>query len=125
MLVRKEKRAQELEEFKAKTRQVMRTFDVKIGDQAAPQDDWWDSYILNLTIQNFGIAFPLTLNQELQLPRSGSVDDTAVRAFLFSIKSIVFGTHLGQRGEVTMLGFSFQFVPRYDCIDFTVAFEFY
>lgn len=113
MLVRKGKRAKELDEFKEKARRVMRAFDVKIGD-AQTRDDgfWWDSYILNLHIHNFSIAFPLTLTQELQLPRSGSTDEAAVRAFLFSIKSIVFGTHRGQTGEVTMLGFSFQFVPR-------------
>ncbi|KAH8080285.1 hypothetical protein BXZ70DRAFT_901408 [Cristinia sonorae] len=114
VLVRKEKRAKELEEFKAKTKKVMHTFDVKIGDpQAREEEDWWDKYILHLKINNFSIAFPLILTQDVQLPRSGSADEVAVRAFLFSIRSIVFGTHRGESGEVTMSGFSFQFVPSF------------
>lgn len=112
VLVRREKRVKELDEFKAKTRRVMRAFDVKMGDTQQEDDFWLDKYNLNLHIQNFSIAFPLTLAQEVQLPRSGSTDDAAVRAFIFSIKSIIFGTQRGQTGEVTMLGFSFQFVPR-------------
>lgn len=92
----------------------MRTFDVKTGDAQKREDGyWWDKYILSLHIHNFGIAFPLTLAQEVQLPRSGSMDDSSVRAFIFSIKSIIFGTNRGETGEVTLLGFSFQFVSRY------------
>ncbi|THH30793.1 hypothetical protein EUX98_g3395 [Antrodiella citrinella] len=114
VLVRKERRAKELDEFKAKTRKVMHTFDVKMGDSQTGEDGfWWDQYNLHLRIENFSIVFPLILTQEVQLPRSGSTDEAAVRAFLFSIKSIVFGTDRGQTGDVAMQGFSFQFVSSF------------
>ena len=113
ILIRKEQRANELAAFKEKTRSVMRTFDVKIGENELQSTSWLDNYIINIAIKNVGIAFPLAHDSSLQLPRSGSQDSTAVRAFLFSIKSIVFGTHRGESGEVTMRGFSFQFVPRF------------
>ncbi len=91
---------------------MMRTFDVKIGDSELQASSWWDDYVIGIVIKNVGIAFPLAHDSSLQLPRAGSQDTATVRAFLFSIKSIVFGTQRGESGEITMVGFSFQFVPR-------------
>ncbi|KAI0633565.1 hypothetical protein C8Q77DRAFT_1157760 [Trametes polyzona] len=113
VLIRKEQRASELEEFKEKTRSLMRTLDVKIGEQAASEKSLLELYTISLVIANIGVAFPLTLARDLQMPRSGSHDDAAVRAFLFSIKSLKFGTHLGENGQASMIDFAFQFVSRF------------
>ncbi|KAG6900261.1 hypothetical protein C0993_000714 [Termitomyces sp. T159_Od127] len=53
-----------------------------------------------------------TNSANLQLPRTGSRDSTSVPAFLWSIKSIEFGTHRGQSGQAEMKLFSFQFISR-------------
>lgn len=112
-MIRKEQRANELAAFKEKTRSVMRTFDVKLGDGELQSTSWWDSYYITVSLRNVGIAFPLAHDSNLQLPRFGSQETATVRAFLFSIKSILFGTQRGESGEITMKGFSFQFVSRY------------
>lgn len=115
MLDRKERRAAELEEFKQKTKSVMRTFDVKAKDsRPEAASNWLTDHTVDLTIKNIGVAFPLALNQDLELPQTGSHDSSAVRAFLFSIKSLVFGTQRGETGQAVMKGFSFQFISRYD-----------
>ncbi|KAK7692730.1 hypothetical protein QCA50_004363 [Cerrena zonata] len=112
--IRQEQRATELAEFREKTRSVMRTFEAKIGD---PQQDadrvWWDEYNIKVAVHNIGIAFPLAANPDLQLPRSGSLDSSAVRAFLFSTKSVVFDTEKGETGKVKIEDFSFQFVSSF------------
>ncbi|KAI0358672.1 hypothetical protein OH77DRAFT_1587674 [Trametes cingulata] len=113
VLIRKEQRANELAEFKEKTRSLMRTLDVKIGEQAASQKSLLELYTISLAISNIGVAFPLTLARDLQMPRSGSLDDAAVRAFLFSIKSLTFGSQLGENGQASMNNFAFQFVSRF------------
>lgn len=113
MLDRKEKRAAELAEFKEKTKSVLRSFEIKVKD-VEPEDrpTWLIDYIIDLTVENIGVAFPLTLDQGLELPQTGSHDSTPVRAFLFSIRSLVFGTQRGETGQAIMKGFSFQFVSR-------------
>lgn len=113
MLDRKERRAAELAEFKEKTKTVLRSFEVKVKD-AEPEENstWLSDHTIDMTIGNIGVAFPLTLDQDLELPQTGSHDFIAVRAFLFSIKSLVFGTHRGETGQAVMKGFSFQFVSR-------------
>ncbi|KAL1942384.1 hypothetical protein VTO73DRAFT_5986 [Trametes versicolor] len=113
VLIRKEKRASELEEFKEKTRSLMRTLDVKIGEQTASEKSLLELYTISLAIANIGVAFPLTLARDLQMPRSGSHDDAAVRAFLFSIKSLKFSSQAGENGKASMINFAFQFVSRF------------
>ncbi|KAH9858939.1 hypothetical protein C2E23DRAFT_880346 [Lenzites betulinus] len=113
VLIRKEQRASELEEFKEKTRSLMRTLDVKIGEQAASEKSLLELYTISLAISNIGVAFPLSLARDLQMPRSGSHDDASVRAFLFSIKSLKFGSNLGENGQASMSNFAFQFVSRF------------
>ena len=110
--MRKEQRANDLAEFKEKTRSLMKSLDVKIGEQRPTEQSLFEMYTASVTIQNIGVAFPLTLARDLQMPRSGSHDENAVRAFLFSIKILKFGTELGENGQASMSGFSFQFVSR-------------
>lgn len=91
----------------------MRTFEVKskdVGSEA--KSNWLSNYTVELMIFNIGVSFPLALEQGLQLPQIGRQDSSAVRAFLFSIKSLRFATQRGETGEAVMAGFSFQFVSR-------------
>lgn len=90
----------------------MKSLDVQTGDGDRSELSWFDRYTIALAIRNIGVAFPLAFDETVQLPRVGSRDDSEVRAFLFSIKSLVFGTHRGESGQATMKGFAFQFVSR-------------
>ncbi|KAJ6593973.1 hypothetical protein B0H19DRAFT_1365929 [Mycena capillaripes] len=111
---RKEQRAIELAAFKEKAQSILKTFEVAVEDvQVKDQSFWLQSYVIDLSIYNIGVAFPLTLDQNLEIPQTGSRDSTAVRAFLFSIKGIKFGTQRGESGEAKMQGLSFQFVSRF------------
>jgi hypothetical protein len=113
MLVRREQRALELATFKEKTQRILKTFDIGSRDtQVQEKSAWLDDYIINVSTRNIGVAFPLTHDQDLELLQIGSRDSTAVRAFLFSIKLVEFGTHRGETGQATMQSLSFQFVPR-------------
>ena len=112
MLDRKEQRALELAAFKEKTRRILQTFEVGIQDTLPDTRPWLDSYIIKVSTQNIGVAFPLTHDLDLLLPRMGSRDETSVRAFLWSVKSIEFGTHRGQTGQAEMKLFSFQFISQ-------------
>jgi len=114
MLEHKERRAAELKEFKEKTKSVLRTFEVKDRDAEFKENSsWLSEHTIVLIIKNIGVAFPLALDQDIQLPQTGSHDSRAVRAFLFSIKSFVFGSQRGETGQAMMKGFSFQFVSQY------------
>ncbi|KAG6903050.1 hypothetical protein C0995_007483 [Termitomyces sp. Mi166 len=112
MLDRKEQRVLELVAFKEKTRRILQTLEVGVQDTLPDTRPWLDSYIINVSTRNIGVAFPLTHDLDLQLPRTGSRDSTSVPAFLWSIKSIEFGTHRGQTGQAEMKLFSFQFISR-------------
>ena len=113
---RKEQRASELEEFKEKTRSLMKSLDVKTGEPKTSQKSLLEMYTASVVIQNIGVAFPLTLARDLQMSRVGSHDESAVKAFLFSIKTLKFGSQLGENGQASMTNFSFQFVSRYVCL---------
>ncbi|KAJ7497366.1 hypothetical protein FB451DRAFT_229194 [Mycena latifolia] len=111
---RKEQRAIELAAFKEKAQSILKTFEVAVQDvQTKEPSSWLKSYAINLSIHNIGVAFPLTHDQNLEIPQTGTRDSTAVRAFLFSIKSIQFGTQRDESGEAKMQGLSFQFVSRF------------
>ncbi|KAG6845925.1 hypothetical protein H0H87_000731 [Tephrocybe sp. NHM501043] len=113
MLDGKDKRALEMAAFKEKTRHILQTFGVGVQDTLEEARPWLETYIINVSTHNIGVAFPLTHDQDLQLPRTGSRDSSTVPAFLWSIKSIEFGTHRGQTGQAEMKAFSFQFVSRF------------
>ena len=91
----------------------MRTFEVKVNDAELPKSTWLSEYTIDLIIKNIGAAFPLALGQDLELPHTGSHDSNSVRAFLFSTKSLVFGSQRGETGQAIMKSFSFQFVSQY------------
>jgi hypothetical protein len=112
MIDRKERRAAELAEFKEKAKSIMRSFEVKVNDAEPKKSTWLSEHTIDLLIRNIGVAFPLALDQDLELPQTGSHDSSAVRAFLFSVKSLVFATQRGETGQAVMKGFSFQFVSR-------------
>ncbi|EMD37359.1 hypothetical protein CERSUDRAFT_114033 [Gelatoporia subvermispora B] len=113
VLTRKEERANDLVQFKEKTRSILRSLDVKLGEPRQAETAWFDRYSITMIVQDIGVAFPLTMNTGLQMPRSSGSDDTSVRAFLFAIKSLRFGTQRGESGQATMKGFSFQFISRF------------
>jgi hypothetical protein len=89
----------------------MRTFDIK-REPRQDQRSWIDQYSIDVSVQNIGIAFPMSLDLDLDLPRKGELMATSVPAFLFSIASLAFGAQHGDSGQATVKGFSFQFVPR-------------
>lgn len=83
-----------------------------LRDVQLEKASWLDNLILNISIQNVGVAFPLTHDEELQMPRSKSKESLAVRAFLFSIKAIDFTASRGETGHATMRRLCLQFVPK-------------
>ncbi|KAK0212569.1 hypothetical protein DFS33DRAFT_1370154 [Desarmillaria ectypa] len=112
MSVRREQRAHELAAFKQKTQSILKSFDVKVRDLEV-RSSWLDNYSIDVNINHIGVAFPLTHDEQLRLPKSGSHDSSAVRAFLFSIESLKFGTERGVTGEAHMKNCSFQFVQSF------------
>lgn len=89
----------------------MKTFEVKVRDVQAEQTSGLARYIINVSIKDVGIAFPITLEQDIQLHRH-RVKDASTRAFLFSVSSIAFGINHGETGEAVMKKLSFQFVSE-------------
>jgi len=87
----------------------MRTFEVKARNYQIEDTSWLSKYIINITVRDLGIAFPITLEQDIQLPRYRAKDAT-ISAFLFSISSIIFGVNQGETGEATVKNLSFQFI---------------
>jgi len=87
----------------------MRTFEVKTYNHQIEDTSWLSKYIINITIRDLGIAFPITLEQDIQLPRY-SAKDATINAFLFSIPSIIFCVNRGETGETTVRNLSFQFI---------------
>ncbi|EPQ57267.1 hypothetical protein GLOTRDRAFT_137631 [Gloeophyllum trabeum ATCC 11539] len=110
---KKEERALEMSKFREKTRSIMKSLEVRVSEKTSDDSSsWLDKSNLELSIKNIGVAFPLTLEQELQPPLFRR-DTKAVRAFLFSVKSITFDAHRGASGSAAMKRFSFQFVERF------------
>ncbi|PPQ67263.1 hypothetical protein CVT25_005847 [Psilocybe cyanescens] len=112
MLERQDQRALELATFKEKTQSILKTFDVSIGDVQTEKNSWIHSLIVNISIQSVGVAFPLIYDEELALAHTIGKESIPIRAFLFSIKSIEFGTHRGESGQAVMQHLSFQFISR-------------
>ncbi|KAF5393264.1 hypothetical protein D9757_000624 [Collybiopsis confluens] len=115
MADRREHRAQELLAFKQKTQQLIQTFELKTQEPAVPSRgmSWLSRYIIQFSLSSIGVAFPLAHDHDMELPPAGSHDSAAVRAFLFSIKSVKFGTQHGETGQASMDKLSFQFVSRF------------
>jgi hypothetical protein len=112
--VRKEQRATEMAEIREKAVSVMRTFEVH-GPEARPEpaQSVLGRYSLTFLIKNVGAAFPLVLETE-GLPMTGSSRSaSSTRAFLLSVKSIGFGSHMGESGQAIMKDLCVQFVSQY------------
>jgi hypothetical protein len=112
MFERQEQRSLELAAFKVKAQTILQTFDVNVGDVQLEKVSWLDDLIISISIQNVGVAFPLTHDEELQIIRSKTKESLAVRAFLFSIKAIDFTASRGETGQATMRRLCLQFVPK-------------
>ncbi|KAJ3517254.1 hypothetical protein NLJ89_g626 [Agrocybe chaxingu] len=112
MLERQEQRALQLAAFKEKTQSILQTFDVNINDAQFQKTSWINDLVVSVSVRNIGVAFPLSHDEELQLPRTRNRESVAVRAFLFSIKSIEFESHRGETGQAMMKRLSFQFVSQ-------------
>ncbi|KAG8700051.1 hypothetical protein FRC09_006205 [Ceratobasidium sp. 395] len=120
MLSRQEQRAQELEEVRRKTRQVMRTLESSDHPYAAEETKTFlDNRRIEFTVKDIGIAFPLTLQDDLMLPQMGSsiitpLSPSSVSAFLISLSSVSFVTQRYETGQAKLVAFSFQFIPGFD-----------
>lgn len=90
----------------------METFDVNVADIQLEKASWLDDLNIGFSIQNVGVAFPLTHDEELQIPRNRAKESIAVRAFLVGIKTIDFTASRGETGQATIERLSFQFVPK-------------
>ncbi|KIK67374.1 hypothetical protein GYMLUDRAFT_156567 [Collybiopsis luxurians FD-317 M1] len=114
MADRREHRAQELAAFKQKTQRLIQTFELKTEEPVPSRRmSWLNRWIIKFSLSSIGVAFPLAHDHDMELPPAGSRDSSAVRAFLFSIKSVKFGTQHGETGEASMEKLSFQFVPHF------------
>lgn len=110
-MLRKEQRALELHEFKAKARKVLSTFNVNpkatnLANESGFMKD--QSFIVLMT--NFGLAFPLSHSK--RQARSWNDGNSVTQAFLLSISSLEFETQRGESGEAHMKDFCSQFVAR-------------
>lgn len=91
----------------------MKTFNV--NPRTTPIADtgtFFSNRSVKLTVSNFGAAFPLSLDQNLEVPHTGARGSLPLKAFLLSIRTLEFRTHRGETGQANMKEFSFQFVPR-------------
>jgi len=111
MLERQELRAMELAAFKEKAQSILKTFDVHVGDIQLEHASV-NNFIITVSIRSIGFAFPLIHDEELKVLHREQKDSVAVRAFLFSVKSIEFGTHRGETGQALIQYLSFQFISR-------------
>lgn len=87
----------------------METFNIGPASEAVDDSSFIGQRCIELTMNNFGAAFPLTLDQNDMTKDSG---EAGFKAFLFSIKSVKFQTQRGETGQAVMKGFSFQFISR-------------
>ncbi|KAI6040347.1 hypothetical protein EDC04DRAFT_2894324 [Pisolithus marmoratus] len=113
LFIRRSQRAAELEAFKEKTRTILKTFEVQRRKPDLERDaSWLSKHSITVTVESISVAFPLSFDQSLELPKSSDYDFSAVRAFLFSVRRIEFHTQRGEAGQMTTKELSFQFVNR-------------
>ncbi|KAG1765509.1 hypothetical protein EV702DRAFT_1283104 [Suillus placidus] len=114
LFIRRDQRAAELAAFKEKTRSVLKTFDMRTSEATRDQKpSWFSEHTIDVVIQKIGVAFPLSLEQTLELPRTSSRDGPSVRAFLFAVRRIKFSAQRGEAGEMSTKDLSFLFVPSF------------
>ena len=113
VLNRKDERIRELAAFKKKTQSVLKTFEVT-DRESTPRDamTWFKDYAVALSAGNVGVAFPLALDNSVDLPPGRPHHHHAVSAFLFSVETVKFEDKNMGDSQFIMKGFSFQFVDR-------------
>lgn len=113
MLLRKEQRILELNEFKEKARRVMQTFNVKPRQPSlVDTHSFFSDRTVKLSVKNIVAAFPLQLDNHTSF-LSREASDGSTRAFMACIDTLSFQTQRGVSSEAVMNGFCFQFVSRY------------
>ncbi|KAG1828967.1 hypothetical protein EV424DRAFT_1507935 [Suillus variegatus] len=114
LLIRRDQRAAELAAFKEKTRSILKTFDMRTNEATRDQKPpWFSEHTIDVVIQKIGVAFPLSLEQTLELPGTNSRNGPSVRAFLFTVRRIKFSAQRGEAGEMSTKDLSFLFVPSF------------
>ncbi|KAF9241526.1 hypothetical protein BU15DRAFT_87119 [Melanogaster broomeanus] len=113
LLARRHQRAAELEAFKEKTRSILKTFEMQAKESDEQTASWLSEHNIVVEIERIGVAFPLTLDQSLGLPKWPSRDLSSVRAFLFSVRRIRISTQRGDASQMNTRELSFQFVDRF------------
>ncbi|KAG9316547.1 hypothetical protein JVU11DRAFT_2597 [Chiua virens] len=115
LLARRQQRAAELEAFKEKTRTILETFEIQTPNSDADRPSWFSKHTVLVEIERIGVAFPLALNQRVELSewKWPSQDRASVRAFLFSVRRIKFVSQKGEAGQMSTRELSFQFVNRF------------
>ena len=125
MLLRKEQRAMELDEFKNKAKKVMQTFNVKptaLPSSASAGSVFGERSIM-ITMTNFGIVFPLSQERANYSIRDFREQNSASKAFLICIDRLQFETQKGKRGRFDMKSFCFQFVSRYARVLLSISWD--
>ncbi|KIJ61338.1 hypothetical protein HYDPIDRAFT_177084 [Hydnomerulius pinastri MD-312] len=114
LIARRHQRATELEAFREKTRSILKTFEGQSKESGATQKpSWLSEHTIVVEIERIGVAFPLTLDQSLELPQWPRRDLPSVRAFLFSVRRIRFNAQRGEAGRMETKELSFQFVNQF------------
>lgn len=118
-MARQELRSLEIAEIRDKTKRVMQTLELNQPGFTTLREprSFFDNRVITLTIRRFGVAFPLTLDDELIGALSNSPSDqhtttTSVPAFLLSVAQVEFTTRRYEVGKAEISDFSIQFVPR-------------
>ncbi|KAI0300988.1 hypothetical protein B0F90DRAFT_1720731 [Multifurca ochricompacta] len=102
VLGRKDERVRELAAFKEKTQSIMAAFEVH-DRESDPSDVvvWFKDYAIVFSVSNVGVAFPLALDNRIELPLENHISTQPSRPSSFPLKL-----------QFIMRGFSFQFVDR-------------
>ena len=103
----------ELAAFKQKATNILQTFGVNPleTESSTSSTSWLQKHTVHISIRNISVAFPLSLDPNLLSSRRGR-EAAPVRAFLFIIRSMDFGSEQGHSGEATVKGLEFLFTPR-------------
>ncbi|KAF8577934.1 hypothetical protein K439DRAFT_1363574, partial [Ramaria rubella] len=108
--LRQEQRALELKEIKNKTKRVMRTFEMQKSTPSLERSSFiLDKRTVLIDVADIGIAFPLSLRNEIEVEAIGSIP-----AFLLSIRTATFSLKRYESGHASMGSLSFQFVKQFD-----------
>ena len=113
VLGRKDERVRELAVFKEKTQSILKTFEVNV-QESAPRGAmaWFKDCAVILSVSNVGVAFPLALDNSIEISLGKPHQHSTVSAFLFSVKTVEFEDQNMGESQFVMKGFSFRFVDR-------------